>query len=558
MQRARMQGARRRVGVILAATLAAGSAGAGAGYLLARRMVIRIAEGRLAGIAASNLAEADSHAQDARLALAAMNASPYPYCSHAEITWFRLILAEWRYPREGGRITDGHLDCSTILGRHGMPQQRLQPRYSTPGGLVAYWDPAPLRLGNQNSLVLQQGRSFVVLPARVQSGSLPASAHLRMTLLDPGGQPVNPVSQDERMLDTRSGSWFTDGKLYGTRCSARLLECVTAELSARSAFQMGRSVFVACSALMGLCGGLLGFFVALLGYRGGTREFYLRRAISRDLLFLAYQPIVSLADGSIVAAEALARWTDRSGRPVPPDLFVPLAEKEGFVGEITRLALRHVVRDLGSLLRADPSFSVSLNVTAADLADAEFVPMMETTLAQAGIPAASVMLEITETSTADHARTVESVHRLRACGHQVFIDDFGTGYSSLAYLRDLSVDGIKIDKIFTQAVGTGSLTVNLLPQILAITDVLGLKVVVEGIESEEQAQYFSFRDKRIRAQGWLYGRPEPLEEFLRMLADSRARERRSGAQQRTKTAGWEGKIASGSSRDGMVESPAQR
>ncbi len=558
MQGAGMQGARRRVGVVLAAALAAGSAGMGSGYLLARRMVIRIAEGRLAGIAASNLAEADSQAQDARLALAAMNASTYPYCSHAEITRFRLILAAWRYPREGGRITDGRVDCSTILGRHGMPEQRLLPRYSAPDGLVAYWNPAPLRLGGQNILVLQQGRSFVVLPARVQSGNLPASAHLRLTLLDPAGQPVNPVRRSDRVLDTRSGSWLKDGKLYGTRCSTGFPQCVTAELSARSAFQMGRPVFVACSTLMGLCGGLLGFFVALLGFRGGTREFYLRRAIRRDLLFLVYQPIVSLADGRIVAAEALARWTDRSGRRVAPDLFVPLAEREGFVGEITRLALRHVVRDLGSLLRADPNFSVSLNVTAADLADAEFAPMLETTLAQAGIPAASLMLEITETSTADHARTVESVHRLRACGHPVFIDDFGTGYSSLAYLRDLSVDGIKIDKIFTQAVGTGSLTVNLLPQILAITDVLGLKVVVEGIETEEQAQYFTFRDKRMRAQGWLYGRPAPVEEFLRMLADSKAKGRRTGPQQRTGAAGWDGKIASASRRDGMAESPAQR
>jgi sensor c-di-GMP phosphodiesterase-like protein len=554
----RMQEARRRVGAVLTVTLIATLAGGGAGYLLARRMVIHIAEGRLAVIAASNLTEADRQAQNARQALAAMNASPDPYCSDAEITRFRRILAAWGYPREGGRITDGRVDCSTILGRRGLPGLRLQPRYSAPGGLVAYWNPAPLRLDNQSILVLQQGRSFVVAPARIESQTLPASARLRLTLLDPAGQPVNPLRQSDRLLATRSGSGLKAGKLYGTRCSVQLLECVTAELSARSAFEMGRSVFIVCSALMALSGGLLGFFVALLGFRGGTREFYLRRAIRRDLLFLAYQPIVSLADGSIVAAEALARWTDRSGRRVPPDLFVPLAEKEGFVGEITRLALRHVVRDLGSLLRADPNFTVSLNVTAADLADAAFVPMLETTLARAGIPAASVMLEITETSIADHARTVESVHRLRACGHQVFIDDFGTGYSSLAYLRDLSVDGIKIDKIFTQAVGTGSLTVNLLPQILAITDVLGLKVVVEGIETEEQAQYFSFRDKRMRAQGWLYGKPAPLEEFLGMLAKSKASGRRAGVQQRTRAAGWEGKISSGASRDERMESPARR
>ncbi len=515
-----MRVSRKRAGVVLAAALAVGSVGAVLGYWLGWVILVRVAEGRLVEVAARNLAVADSHADDARKALDDMNASPYPYCSHQELTFFRLILAQWQYPREGGRIRDGQIECSTILGRRNLPQEKVVPRYATPDGLLVYWDLGPLRLGNRPSLVLQQGRSFVVLSAQVPNDSLPAESRLHLTLLDPMGQPLNRTDPMDGTFDATGVSW-RQGGLYGTRCSTRYLQCVTAELSTRSALRLGKPLFLVSSPLMGLCGAVLGFFLALTCCRSGTPEYDLRKAIRRDLLHMAYQPIVNLEDGRMVAVEALIRWTDREGLAVPPDVFVPIAEKEGFIGEITRFALRHLVGEMGSLLRADPEFCVSLNITGADLADEEFVPMLETTLAQAGIPPKSLMLEITETSTADHVRAAEAIHRLRACGHEVYIDDFGTGYSSLAYLRDLSVDGIKIDKIFTQAVGTGSLTVNLLSQIMAIAEVLGLEVVVEGIETEEQAQYFIARDKRMRAQGWLYGKAAPVDEILRILASDR-------------------------------------
>jgi sensor c-di-GMP phosphodiesterase-like protein len=102
----------------------------------------------------------------------------------------------------------------------------------------------------------------------------------------------------------------------------------------------------------------------------------------------------------------------------------------------------------------------------------------------------------------------------------VQIDDFGTGYSSLSYLHSLAVDAIKIDKSFTHAIGTEAVTVNILPQILAIAKTLRLEVVAEGIETEEQARYFASCDQPILGQGWLYGHPAPAALFGRMLTDS--------------------------------------
>ena len=103
------------------------------------------------------------------------------------------------------------------------------------------------------------------------------------------------------------------------------------------------------------------------------------------------------------------------------------------------------------------------------------------------------------------------------------IDDFGTGYSSLAYLHDLSVDAIKIDKAFTKAIGTDAVTVSILPQILTMAETLKLRVVVEGIETQAQADYFAASNQRIHAQGWLFGRPVPARLFLQMLDEEEAR-----------------------------------
>jgi len=104
-------------------------------------------------------------------------------------------------------------------------------------------------------------------------------------------------------------------------------------------------------------------------------------------------------------------------------------------------------------------------------------------------------------------------------GHSVHIDDFGTGYSSLSYLHDLSVDAIKIDKSFTQAVGTDSVILAILPQILAMAEALSLDVIVEGVETAEQARYFAACPRAILAQGWHFGRPTLAESFHRLLAE---------------------------------------
>ena len=132
----------------------------------------------------------------------------------------------------------------------------------------------------------------------------------------------------------------------------------------------------------------------------------------------------------------------------------------------------------------------------------------------------SLAIEVTESSTARIQVALKTIRELRKRGHSVQIDDFGTGYSSLAYLHDLSVDAIKIDRAFTQAIGTEAVTVGILPQILAMAKALNLQVIVEGIETVEQAVYFAGAEMPILGQGWLFGRPVPVEAFHLLLAEA--------------------------------------
>jgi len=266
-----------------------------------------------------------------------------------------------------------------------------------------------------------------------------------------------------------------------------------------------------------MAGACLGIVFCFLRRRSRALEQQLRRALAEEKLKLVYQPIVDLATKKIVGAEALARWTTNEGVSVSPEIFIRAAEEHGFAGSVTNLVLRRALKEFGDVFKQIPDFRLSINVAASDLMDPEFLPMLDEVVKKAGVPAGSLAFEVTERSAADSEDALESIRSLRRRGHHISIDDFGTGYSNLSYLLYLSADTIKIDKAFIRAIGTDAVTVAILPQIIAMARSLNLSVVVEGIESEGQAAYFPTANLKIYGQGWLYGRPTPAPEFLRLV-----------------------------------------
>jgi sensor c-di-GMP phosphodiesterase-like protein len=501
--------------------------GAGAGYLAGRALVLRLAEGKLTRDAAYVVKQGDAFSDESRAMLATLGASPYAFCSEAEIAYFRKLLFESKYLRDAGRMHNGTIACSATISRADLPVAQFKPDISQPDGTLIFGDLPPFRAGRHRGILVELGDSYVVYAPNMMENRDGMSSHVLITstgTFSPQyGESRRGLSKEDAKIFTVNGSARVKDTLYSTRCSERYSRCASTYLSTQEALANDRVHRTLGALLGGLIGALFGLFFSLLYRRNRSIDHQLRRAIAKDKVRLVYQPIVDLASRRIIGAEALARWTDEEGFAVGPDVFVAIAEEYGFVGELTRLVVRHALHDLAEILRDYPDFRLSINVAAADLSDPSFPPMLDRALKQAGVPAPSLAIEITETSTARSQAARGAIGHLRQQGHSVQVDDFGTGYSSLSYLHDLSIDTIKIDRSFTQAIGTQAVTVGILPQILAIATALHLDIIVEGIETNQQANYFADSDKSVFVQGWLFGRPVPAEEFHGLLAEDMKR-----------------------------------
>jgi len=426
-------------------------------------------------------------------------------------------------------MRNGKIDCSATLGPVDLPATPMKLEYSMPGGTNVYVVSGPLQIRDQPTLGLQFKDLYVVINSgagrRVDSTTLPFIMTVKPASSRNPGRLLSTAPQPEDAVFTVEGMARKGQTLYFTRCTADNLSCTTTHITIPEALRADRPVLRYCMALGGLVGAPFGFLFSLAYRRSRSMEQQLRRAIAKDRLRMVYQPIVDLASKRIVGAESLARWTDEEGLAVGPEVFVKLAEDCGLVGALTRLVVRHGLLDFGEILRSHPDFRLSINVAARDLSDPAFLPNLEEALKGAGVRAQSVAIEITERSTARHEVAIETIRRLHEKGHSVHIDDFGTGYSSLSYLHELAIDAIKIDKSFTQSIGTEAVTQAILPQILAMALALKLQVIVEGIETGPQAEYFSSLAQPVLAQGWFFGYPVQAERFRRLLAEDEKKAR---------------------------------
>jgi sensor c-di-GMP phosphodiesterase-like protein len=518
----------KRAAIPIAAAVIAAALGMLAGFVLGRALVLRHTGDKLDDYAIKIRTDAETSAAVARATLATVNASPYPYCSEAEIAWLRRLIFQSEFLKDGGHMRDGRIGCSATLGQAIAADADYKPDFTSKDGTHLYLNLPPLRIENQTVVTIQKGDSFMVYsPFNLKDLG---SESMRFTVTEtdnPSGQTgrlVGELTSAEAWILTREGRVQAGNSLYVTRCSTIYPSCMTAFISVPEAMRSDRRNLAAYIALCGACGALFGLACSLIYRRRRSMERQLRRAIRKDKLRVVYQPIVSLATRRIVGAEALVRWNDDDRAAIPPDVFVKVAEERGFVGEITSLIVRHVLNECRGLLRTRTDFRVNVNIAAADLSDPRFLPMLDEALARERVGAERLGIEITESYTARQQVAKDGILRLRERGHKVHIDDFGTGYSSLAYLHDLSVDGIKIDRAFTRAIGTGSVTVSIIPQILSMAAALNLQVTVEGIETTEQADYFAASEETILAQGWLFGRPVPVAAFQQLLTEEEQKE----------------------------------
>ncbi|MCO7221235.1 EAL domain-containing protein [Klenkia sp. PcliD-1-E] len=227
-----------------------------------------------------------------------------------------------------------------------------------------------------------------------------------------------------------------------------------------------------------------------------------------DQLEVHYQDIVTLPEAHVVGVEALLRWHHPTRGAVSPVDFIPLAEENGSIVPIGTWVLHQSVRHVAALsAQVGHALTVSVNVSGRQLREPDFVDVVSTALATAGLPAGQLVLEVTESVLVDDvAAVVERLARLRAIGVKVAIDDFGTGYSSLSYLRQLPADRIKIDRSFVADLGSGGAAATLVATIIELAGSLGLDVVAEGVETDDQRTQLTALHC-THGQGWLFGRP---------------------------------------------------
>ena len=254
------------------------------------------------------------------------------------------------------------------------------------------------------------------------------------------------------------------------------------------------------------------------------QEEALRRALDARELEVHFQPIVSLASGILAGFEALVRWRSPRHGLVPPDEFVPLAERTGLIGPIGTWVLETALRAHAGWLDAfaaafphEPLPSMSVNVSPAQITtDVECAALVDT-LRSSALDPRLVRIELTESSmVSEPERVLELLQELQRCGVSLAIDDFGTGYSSLRTLCDFPFDTLKIDQSFVRGVPHCTDSVRVVRSIAAMARELGLKVVAEGVETEEQSELLARFGCEL-GQGYRFAKPASHAEVEALL-----------------------------------------
>lgn len=260
----------------------------------------------------------------------------------------------------------------------------------------------------------------------------------------------------------------------------------------------------------------ISFFELAMGERARERyrlENELRHGIESNELRLYLQPQLSMAEG-IIGFESLVRWQHPERGLVPPNDFIPVAEESGLIVELDRWVLETACALLPQLMAVGYNGSMSVNISPRFFAHAEFVTMVRIALNAAGADPGMLILEVTERLfIADIIESAEKMHALAELGVRFSIDDFGTGYSSLAYLKRLPVNELKIDRSFVRDLPDDHDNVVLVETIVSVARHLGLSIVAEGVETQEQSDFLQGCGEVIQ-QGFLHGRPEPAENWI--------------------------------------------
>jgi sensor c-di-GMP phosphodiesterase-like protein len=499
-----------------------------AGYAVGRESILHSVKSRLADYADRILQRDEDLYSEISTTLVKANASPFPACSDDDLVLLRRLTFAARFLKDVARLGDGRFLCSATSGKLSSSLPMFKPDITLPSGAAIYRNLLLNVQGGVRADVVALRKADVVIspdnfaefprePVHYNTGVLDRSKTARdnTVMLTSTSQTVSvPVA----VFDSRK-SVRVNNKLYNARCSHKYPVCAVTSIQITEVWRTNRGLLLGYAATGGIAGLACASALLAAGRKKRSHSNQLKRAILMGKLSVVYQPIVELGSHRIVGAEALARWTDEDGDSIRAETIIALAEAEGFVSEVTRFVLLRSLDEIRPILEWNPHFRLNINLAPSDLADPRLLLLLDERLQGSLITPANIAFELPERATSDREVAIAAIRRLRHRGHATFIDDFGTGYSNLAYLTELDVDGIKINRSFIATIGTDSVTASIVPQILEVAKALSLKVVVQGIERQEQADYFATNNPLILGQGWFFGLPVPAKGLMYLCAE---------------------------------------
>ena len=238
-------------------------------------------------------------------------------------------------------------------------------------------------------------------------------------------------------------------------------------------------------------------------------EMDLRQALARDEFELYYQPLVSLETNEVTAVEALLRWKHPTRGMVSPADFIPVAEEMGLIVPLGEWVLKTACKEATSW---PDHVKVAVNLSPTQLKNRNLLPMVKAALAETGMRAGKLQLEITENVLMQNTfATLTTLHELRKLGVQIALDDFGTGYSSLSYLRSFPFDKIKIDRSFIQDMSNGAEPLAIVHAVAGLAKCLNMISTAEGVETQQQLETLQAIGC-TEMQGYLYSKAKPAHE----------------------------------------------
>jgi len=248
-----------------------------------------------------------------------------------------------------------------------------------------------------------------------------------------------------------------------------------------------------------------------------TLETRLRQAIDKDELLLFYQPKVKIPENKVIGYEALARWQTSEGDLISPAEFIPLAEETNLIIPISEILMAKLNQQIAIWSRTNEQYCVAFNLSARQLKDPECCQKIVSKWSETGLPLDLLEIEITESMLMTNFELViQQLKYLRQHGIKISLDDFGTGYSSLAYLRNLPVDNLKIDKSFIDNLTTSQQDSGIVKTIITLAENLNMNVIAEGVEQKEQMELLLELGCH-QVQGYYFGKPVPPELIFQKL-----------------------------------------